>query len=112
MFQALIVGLIAGTVVGLFRFGIDKTSAFWLYLFKQAHKNSAWFIAIVIGLAAVGIIAGYFVKQYPHVGGSGIDRKSTRLNSSHVSISYAVFCLKKKIITTLSFTSKMLHTSF
>src|SRR5207249_2045287 len=26
----------------------------------------------------------------------GLDRKSTRLNSSHVSISYAVFCLKKK----------------
>src|SRR5699024_11442692 len=26
------------------------------------------------------------------------DRKSTRLNSSHVSISYAVFCLKKKIV--------------
>src|SRR5699024_11703553 len=29
--------------------------------------------------------------------GSGRDRKSTRLNSSHVSISYAVFCLKKKL---------------
>src|SRR5437870_10356469 len=28
--------------------------------------------------------------------GVGIDRKSTRLNSSHVAISYAVFCLKKK----------------
>src|SRR5437868_10027859 len=27
---------------------------------------------------------------------SFLDRKSTRLNSSHVSISYAVFCLKKK----------------
>src|SRR5690348_18002545 len=27
---------------------------------------------------------------------SGLDRKSTRLNSSHPSISYAVFCLKKK----------------
>src|SRR5699024_12196775 len=27
---------------------------------------------------------------------AGQDRKSTRLNSSHVSISYAVFCLKKK----------------
>src|SRR5690242_21407877 len=26
-----------------------------------------------------------------------LDRKSTRLNSSHMSISYAVFCLKKKI---------------
>src|SRR5690606_32241267 len=29
---------------------------------------------------------------------SYLDRKSTRLNSSHVKISYAVFCLKKKII--------------
>src|SRR5690606_41782362 len=29
------------------------------------------------------------------VGGGSLDRKSTRLNSSHVKISYAVFCLKK-----------------
>src|SRR5436309_9800133 len=29
------------------------------------------------------------------------DRKSTRLNSSHVKISYAVFCLKKKTLNTL-----------
>src|SRR5438876_3322433 len=32
----------------------------------------------------------------PQLVGEGIDRKSTRLNSSHPSISYAVFCLKKK----------------
>src|SRR5690348_18016569 len=32
-----------------------------------------------------------------HSGGLRSDRKSTRLNSSHPSISYAVFCLKKKI---------------
>src|SRR5258705_9163209 len=30
------------------------------------------------------------------VGAIGADRKSTRLNSSHLGISYAVFCLKKK----------------
>src|SRR5690348_18047148 len=36
------------------------------------------------------------------------DRKSTRLNSSHPSISYAVFCLKKKNITYLSL---LVHTS-
>src|SRR3712207_2411533 len=38
-------------------------------------------------------------REAPY-GGSGIglkDRKSTRLNSSHANISYAVFCLKKKI---------------
>src|SRR5690606_40521632 len=34
----------------------------------------------------------------PKRGFSGPDRKSTRLNSSHVKISYAVFCLKKKKI--------------
>src|SRR5256886_10093963 len=33
------------------------------------------------------------------------DRKSTRLNSSHSQISYAVFCLKKKKITTLPSTT-------
>src|SRR5690606_9661306 len=32
----------------------------------------------------------------PWTSPSGSDRKSTRLNSSHVKISYAVFCLKKK----------------
>src|SRR3712207_9004485 len=33
-------------------------------------------------------------RPLPH----GADRKSTRLNSSHANISYAVFCLKKKKI--------------
>src|SRR5687768_18204147 len=33
----------------------------------------------------------------------GLDRKSTRLNSSHGYISYAVFCLKKKTDTNLSY---------
>src|SRR5690606_40851251 len=32
----------------------------------------------------------------PSASSKGRDRKSTRLNSSHVKISYAVFCLKKK----------------
>src|SRR5437868_7664968 len=36
-------------------------------------------------------------KEISNTTGNGkSDRKSTRLNSSHVSISYAVFCLKKK----------------
>src|SRR5204862_7130883 len=36
----------------------------------------------------------------PGINGQTTDRKSTRLNSSHVEISYAVFCLKKKKHTT------------
>src|SRR5438067_5439693 len=35
-------------------------------------------------------------RRHRHARHEAEDRKSTRLNSSHVSISYAVFCLKKK----------------
>src|SRR5690606_40948031 len=46
-------------------------------------------------------IASYPVKELysgpiPDISDYTLDRKSTRLNSSHVKISYAVFCLKKK----------------
>src|SRR5256885_8855296 len=41
------------------------------------------------GLGVGPLIVGQAVEH-------GIDRKSTRLNSSHLVISYAVFCLKKK----------------
>src|SRR3712207_7474860 len=42
---------------------------------------------------AAGLGAGGEVAEHEAV---GLDRKSTRLNSSHANISYAVFCLKKK----------------
>src|SRR5207249_12334172 len=40
--------------------------------------------------------SNFAVQTSKEVRPSRLDRKSTRLNSSHVSISYAVFCLKKK----------------
>src|SRR2546429_6545176 len=49
-----------------------------------------------------GIEQGGALEHHPHALADlerqrmGIDRKSTRLNSSHGYISYAVFCLKKK----------------
>src|SRR5699024_12847761 len=51
----------------------------------------------LIGLAGGGR-GGQFRVQHAPVAGepAAADRKSTRLNSSHVSTSYAVFCLKKK----------------
>src|SRR5437667_7203497 len=38
----------------------------------------------------------YYQRSGPWAVPSQQDRKSTRLNSSHITISYAVFCLKKK----------------
>src|SRR3712207_9359462 len=46
-------------------------------------------------LAPVGLLRGGGVAVHGLDGGLQ-DRKSTRLNSSHANISYAVFCLKKK----------------
>src|SRR3712207_7798735 len=47
-------------------------------------------------IAAIGCFEGepYIARRPVNVVGE--DRKSTRLNSSHANISYAVFCLKKK----------------
>src|SRR5947208_10199568 len=44
-------------------------------------------------------------------GGRRVDRKSTRLNSSHQIISYAVFCLKKKKATDYSYRNAAPSTS-
>src|SRR3712207_8499120 len=46
----------------------------------------------VLGLAALALVDRHRVHRL-HL---AQDRKSTRLNSSHANISYAVFCLKKK----------------
>src|SRR5438309_6159535 len=56
----------------------------------------------LVGVAGVlGMVLDHVAVSVPVVvvvsaAGINLDRKSTRLNSSHSSISYAVFCLKKK----------------
>src|SRR3712207_7000038 len=52
---------------------------------------------VLAGLAQFLVVwatVGYWPPD--PAGGLALDRKSTRLNSSHANISYAVFCLKKK----------------
>src|SRR3712207_7792511 len=46
-------------------------------------------------------LTGFYAAEveFPEAGNWMVDRKSTRLNSSHANISYAVFCLKKKTKT-------------
>src|SRR2546422_5536957 len=50
-------------------------------------------------LAGVAAALALLTRSVGVAVGAGRDRKSTRLNSSHGYISYAVFCLKKKKIT-------------
>src|SRR5438034_6328454 len=50
-------------------------------------------IGIAVGNTLEAILGAYLVRRFAN---GPRDRKSTRLNSSHTVISYAVFCLKKK----------------
>src|SRR3989454_183877 len=45
---------------------------------------------LIVAIGKAGFVTGEMIKP------GAVDRKSTRLNSSHLVISYAVFCLKKK----------------
>src|SRR3712207_8698730 len=56
---------------------------------------------LLSGFLVVNTIGALLTQQVRQIGimksiGARTDRKSTRLNSSHANISYAVFCLKKK----------------
>src|SRR5437899_8201322 len=60
------------------------------YLMKEKKPEKA--LAAFQQAVDAGWRPMYITRQHPN----HIDRKSTRLNSSHLGISYAVFCLKKK----------------
>src|SRR5260221_10552649 len=64
-------------------------------LFPYTTLFRSYFIAFALALVIMELIYFRIARAYD------IDRKSTRLNSSHTVISYAVFCLKKKQLTTL-----------
>src|SRR5262245_63756746 len=64
-------------------------------LFRSSNRNV---LAAVLeaALAAIYLEHGFEYVEPAIVAAFDRDRKSTRLNSSHLGISYAVFCLKKK----------------
>src|SRR5688500_20399397 len=70
-----------------------------LPIFKEAGRLKNLLLQKVVELMADDAIAltRIIFKSAP-VEDHDLDRKSTRLNSSHLVISYAVFCLKKKIM--------------
>src|SRR5258708_31803705 len=58
--------------------------------------------SLLAHLLAAGALVAYVLASWPGHWDGPADRKSTRLNSSHQIISYAVFCLKKKKTNTWS----------
>src|SRR5690606_40463197 len=97
-----VVGLIAGgdsAIRKAVEFAEDDTEQGWKDLAEYAISTKD----VLVGIAASGTTP-YVIGALQAANAAGIvtgcivcnsaDRKSTRLNSSHVKISYAVFCLK------------------
>src|SRR5690606_40521036 len=70
----------------------------WLRLTRQASAEAASATVVVGGstdLVTIDALGDRVEDEISGMDGEEEDRKSTRLNSSHVKISYAVFCFKK-----------------
>src|SRR5258707_10637929 len=66
-------------------------------LFRSRFEIALWGkLFYPVTVLVMMMLALPFAQFQRRQGNASIDRKSTRLNSSHANISYAVFCLKKK----------------
>src|SRR5260221_3129330 len=79
---------------------ISPTLLLFFFFFNDTATTEIYTLSLHDALPIYRTIVDYTVETpYRHAVGVPIgrlDRKSTRLNSSHTVISYAVFCLKKK----------------
>src|SRR3712207_9416665 len=69
-----------------------RSQGFWHFHAGHRLRDLGLPLALVLTLVLLGhrTTSSLTIQKQP------LDRKSTRLNSSHANISYAVFCLKKK----------------
>src|SRR5436309_5907249 len=79
--------------------GVTRTVSIDIYdrvqAFDYSAANTTAIVLLAISFTVLSVIYALNRSRWPF-GWFLRDRKSTRLNSSHVKISYAVFCLKKK----------------
>src|SRR3712207_8232521 len=80
----------------LFRSRDDRVRVAGLGVFRDVQVGSAPGTELGKAVVTVRVIESRTAEIATTLGYNSRDRKSTRLNSSHANISYAVFCLKKK----------------
>src|SRR2546430_9504878 len=97
--MALTVAVPAEAMRGRHSFGDDHLGADYEAPERGPAQNQIAEMAVLLGNTRGSVILGGSVLSALTIGialEAALDRKSTRLNSSHSQISYAVFCLKKK----------------
>src|SRR5207253_3989808 len=100
---ALSIAIVAG-IAFLYRhiLLVNQTTVALTLLLAILAVSAVWGMVVSVFMSVVAMVV-FNYEFLPPVGNltiadpqNWVDRKSTRLNSSHVAISYAVFCLKKK----------------
>src|SRR5205814_10227511 len=96
---------VAGLLSALFRVVPSFLFSFFFLMLRRPPRSTLFpyttlfrsqCVEIGVDLHIPGCVTPGVLDQGVDAGERGQDRKSTRLNSSHLGISYAVFCLKKK----------------
>src|SRR5690606_40644519 len=93
------VGFLGAGVIfkdGLTVKGLTTASTIWISAALGMAIGAGQYFVALTGSIAVLIVLAVLDRGQQLIEKLHQDRKSTRLNSSHVKISYAVFCLKKK----------------
>src|SRR5256885_16863475 len=93
--------VVANLILVLHGYYVPMSLFFFFFLMIRRPPRSTLFPYTTLFrsvLVALAVLhgGGEMLPESAPCGGCSLDRKSTRLNSSHLVISYAVFCLKKK----------------
>src|SRR5699024_6528597 len=86
---AWVIAFMVGSIVGILRTVENRVLRTLATAYVELFRGIPLLVQLFLWFYVFPIVA-------PGPIGNWLDRKSTRLNSSHVSSSYAVFCLKKK----------------
>lgn len=79
MFRGLLVGLLTGIVVGLFRLLIEKSLELWKVVYGLCHQQPLYLLLVLAVVVLLGVFIGFLVKQQPHISGSGIPEVEIQL---------------------------------
>lgn len=81
LFRAILIGLLAGIVVSLFRLAIQHLLEFVGYSFQYFHTHPLWLIPWALGSVVLALALGIMAQRNPNIKGSGIPQVEGQLTS-------------------------------